>query len=57
MHAGLVETGAAFGNPRSKLLPYAGINRIRFNGSTPVASVSGARATPRKLRILTPFHS
>jgi len=51
MHAGLPKgrvNQAAF-----KFLPYAGINRIRFNGSIrSKPDVSGQQATPRSLRSL-----
>ncbi len=49
MHAGLPKATLKNRSGCFPFLPYAGINRIRFNGSTLMfKSVSGEIATPRK---------
>jgi len=55
MHAGLPEARDASAAKLSGSCPYAGINRIRFNGSIRL-DVSGETRHPEELlSILTPF--
>ena len=54
MHGGLPKAPSDNRSGASSFLPYAGINRIRFNGSTlDVRSVSGENAAPRNERKYT----